>query len=133
MIKKGEQTLALSLGKTGCYFFCLCQIAEEVTKKEVNVLDAARKAIAKGHMETNCYVKYPGLILEMLTGKKWSVTHGPYPYMAKKNEYIIERWEKKNTMSTDAHFVREKFDSLSLSPVVRDGKPVSTRICKMLN
>ena len=42
---KAIQDLANCVGTDGCYFICLCAVAEKITGKEIDVLRSAWKAI----------------------------------------------------------------------------------------
>ena len=45
---KAIQDLAWCIGSDGCYFICLCAVAEEITGKEIDVLKSAKKMIDNG-------------------------------------------------------------------------------------
>lgn len=134
MLTDGIQTLTENLGKTGCYFFCLCSVAEEYLGRKVDVLEAANEAVKRGYCTKEFYIEYPGLILEMITHKKWEVRKDKYPFVnATDKEFVITRYERTTTMTTLAHFERENFHSIIDCYTSFYGKPVSTRICKVLN
>lgn len=138
-MRNGMQNLAYSLGSTGCYTLCLIDVAEEYSGKKIDILAVVEDAISKGYIyynwenwndPDNFFVKQPALFLEMLTGKKWTVSHDlAGKEKRKENEYIIRRYECKQTGTTKAHFERDVFKPYLNSRTVRYGEEVSTRVC----
>lgn len=80
--------------------------------------------------DNNFYVKNPAGVLELLTGKKWSVTKELPSYKKEKREYLIEYWYK----APYGHFARTKksFNSLQTSNCVKNGVLHSYRVARVL-
>lgn len=121
------------LGKSGCYFLSLLSVAEEVTKKHIDIVLSAEYCLSKKYVNADFYVNYPALVLEAVTKKKWTVRHERYPYVPKENEFVITRYELQTTLKTLAHFERDTFEPILNDVVSTKGKPVSTRVCTLLN
>ena len=133
---KHIQSFCESLGKNGCYFFCLVSIAEEVTGQKYNELKEAERCIKKGYMkynydnprdEDNFYIMNPAKILEHLTGETWLVRKESSDYELKPKDYAVEFW---SINGVSGHFARmyKGFNSLYYSNNVRNGKIKSYRI-----
>ena len=57
------------IAKYGCYFLCLCKIAERYLQKELRVQDAVEiylKSVNEGYLYENCYVLKPQMILNLI-------------------------------------------------------------------
>ena len=143
-MKNGIQKLLQSAGNSGCYALCLIDVAEEYFEnkqidRKIDVVRAFDEAIDRKYIyfnrkdpsdSDNFYVRQPGLFLEMLTGKKWLVTHDMADRQVKnENEYIIRRYERKMTGHTYGHFERDIFKPIVNSLTVTNGEEVSTRVC----
>lgn len=124
---KAIQDLSYCLWDGGCYFFCLCAIAEKITGKEIDVLKTAWKYIQEKKIDydvkrprayNNCmYIYEADTILSELIGEKYrikKVEKLPQGYTG----YYIERW-KKNNMT---HFVLPDYDTMTYSSVRAEGK-----------
>lgn len=132
-----KQKLALALGNYGCYFACLCRIAEKITDTGIDLIESFYECKNKNWIESDCYVKNPEKIVEFLTGKKTSVLkiYNTF-YIPAENEYIIGCYENLN----GGHFVllsnsdkSVEYDPLENSNTVRTGKLKSLRIIKIEN
>lgn len=135
------QNLCYSIGKQGCYVLCLCNVASEYLKKQVNVLEETCKAIKAGYItfnwcdwgaNDNCYVKDAARFLQQMTGKKWAARHDVAGYQAKKCEYVIRRYELTETGKVSGHFERDNFLPYHNSRISHFGKEVSTRVLTVL-
>lgn len=152
MMKNGMQDFLGEIGESGCYALCLLDVAEEYLTIEqkknlkVDYIGLLLKACEKGvitydfsnkNNPDNFYVQYPAQFLEMVTGKKWEVTHEPAYYWIDASrygkEFKINRWELKSCGKTTAHFERDSFHPIEDSRTVKLGKIVSTRICRVVN
>lgn len=80
--------------------------------------------------DNNFFIRYPAMILELITGKKWRVVKVDSSYRIAPDEFAIECWSKDDGKS--CHFCRTKkgFNSLENSQSVKKGKIISYRICK---
>lgn len=137
---KYEQSFCKAIGDYGCYALCIINIAEEVTGLHFNILQKLEEGIDKGYIyfnKNNYYdpknfdVINPDLFLAMLTGTRWSVRkETDILYKPKKDEYIVERWERNGY----GHFARTRngYNSLQDSKCVTLGKLASLRIFKQL-
>lgn len=105
--------------KYACFFLSLLSIAEEVTEKKVDLLDAARYCKEKGWIDDEFTVLYDCKILSWLTGKKVTKTAVDKLGIVKGNQYTIEKWLAKDGRGN--HFRRRYFDVYNGSVTVRDG------------
>jgi len=129
-VKPGIQSFLASLGRYGCYALAILHAAGV---DERHVLPLLIDAIERGHIRYNWkepestgnwYVLAPDAVMEMATGKRWTVRHGAAGYAPKDGEIVIERWEYRG----QPHFRMRDWDSIVDSSVVRNGKKVSTRV-----
>lgn len=150
MLFDGIQTLLGEAGEAACNCLCLIDIAEEYRAEHpeeyksshIDIVEAMRKGIEHGHIlynwedqndNSNYTVKYPALFLNLLTGKKWSYAFGPVNYKPKKNEYVMECYERKTTTGSRTHFQRRNFKPIVKSITVAQGECTGTRVCEVLN
>lgn len=129
------QSLCLALGKWGCYFFCLLDIAREITHKAFDVFESAYFAIKSGFIvfnfddytdTNNFFISDPVGILKMLTGYSFEVRIESPDYVLKENEFAVEEWSNNGKQ----HFarVRKGYNSLQSSVCVNEGKVTSLRV-----
>jgi len=144
-----DQSFCKAIGEWGCYALCIINIAEQITGKKIDKLQACEDGIkakfkdAKGvehsviEFNENNYqdpknfdVNAPDLFLGMLTGKRFTIRHeyNDILYKPKEGEYIVERWERNGY----GHFARTRdgYNSLQDSKCVKLGKLASLRIFK---
>lgn len=134
---KFDQSLFVSLGKYGCYFLCLIHLAQEVTKKNYDIMTVLYICIKKGYIkfneqdyddENNFFVNNPDLILKLLTGKNWSVKKETPDYQKKDGEYIAYFWRKPG--QKEGHFILDNYNGLQHSVSVEEGRLESIRVFK---
>lgn len=125
MLKNGCQDLLKNLGTSGCYFLCLCKIAEEELHRSVDVVDAAYKALENRWIDEEFFIMNPTAILCYLTGKKWTVTISKE--MQSADYSVVKYVNGKYT-----HFRLEDWDSLENSTSVKCGKIDSYRLFKKM-
>lgn len=138
-MKDGIQNLIYSLGGEGCYTLCLLDVAEEYLGHSVNILDVVNLAIYKGYIyydwknwknPQNFYVEKPGMLLKLATGVDWMVLNEDAGRLPNgQNQYIIRRYERKNTTKTYSHFSRDTFQPYLNNGTEKYGTEVSTRLC----
>lgn len=116
------------IGAEGCYFLSLVKAAEEITGRYLDAYQVYLRAIDMGYMKEDCYLQRPEMILAMMTGGVWTVTKEGPDYKARPGEVVVERYERKTTTETFAHFVLPAYDPYGDSRTRREGKKVSTRV-----
>lgn len=116
------------IGAEGCYFLSVVKAAEEIIGRYVDAYQVYLRAIDMGHMKEDCYLVRPEAILSMITGGLWVVTKEGPDYKAKPGEVVVERYERKTTTGTLAHFVLPDYDPYGDSRTRREGNKVSTRV-----
>lgn len=132
-IKKEEQkripglqdTIIRGMANSGCYFLCLCQIAE-LEGTDVDVVKTAISCIKAGWLEEDFFVRDAGKILNKMlasTGKKATVVYGDKP---RSDTYNIREWFNKKTGLT--HFTLKEWDPMKTSLTKKNGKVRSYRI-----
>ena len=126
-----RQKKHLILGDGGCYFISIICLGESISGEEVDDIRMYDIALSKKWIEKDCYVRYPDSILSYITGKKWKVRKEPADYIPKAGEFVIERWEWKQTMKTLSHFKLPNYDPYGDSETVKNGNLVSKRIFYM--
>lgn len=130
------QFYAKKLGMSGCYFICICKIAENIINETIDTVKSLFECSKKKTgdlpwITSECYIYYPEKILEHLSGEKYTViktTDLHYPL--KNGDYIIGMYEYGDY----THFVildeemNIIFDPYGNSSTVKNGKLVSLRI-----
>lgn len=139
------QIFCKKIGISGCYFLCICKVAELILDKILNVTSLYKKAtetIVNGLsiMDEDCFMNNPEALLEIITNKKiklWKEFN--LSYIPKENEYIIGCYEWDDTMETYYHFVllnaykMVEYDPYGFSKTVKNGKLVSLRVIRVEN
>lgn len=127
--------MCLAMGKWGCYFFCILDIAKEIVQKTFDIFDTAYFAIKAGFIvfniddytdENNFFISEPAKILKMLTGYTFDVRIESPDYVLKENEYAVEEWSNNGKK----HFARmyRGYNPLQSSVCVNEGKITSLRV-----
>ena len=120
------QDLAYCLGSDGCYYICLCIIAEEITGKEIDLIKTAKRMIdnklldydwrrPKAYKNT-FYVTDADKLLKALGCKEHveKVDELPKDY---KGKYIV-----RYTLDGNTHFVLPNYNSITYSRCVAEGR-----------
>ena len=124
---KAIQDLANCVGTDGCYFICLCAIAEKITHKEIDVLRSAWKAIELKLIDydlkrpraykNKMFVFDADKVLEMLGCDGYyieKVDALPKDY----DGYYIVRY----TLEGSTHFILPDYNSITYSNTVANGR-----------
>ena len=119
-----QNTFIKSMADSGCYFLCLCEIAERITGKPVDVLTTAVYAFEENWIWRDFTVQNPEALLHELTGKKVSVKHSET--LPTNCMYYVEKWH--NPRTGYSHFRLHDWDSLTNSVTVKEGKIENYRI-----
>lgn len=129
-------------GEAACYALCIIEIAERVSRKSIDPIDAFYKAFDKKYIRyneknpndnDNFFIDNAAGFLSMLTGGKWMMEKVENPkYIAKTGEYVVDRWERKTTGNTIAHFRLADWDPVIGSVTVKNGKIVSKRVFRKI-
>lgn len=110
-----------SFVQEGCYFLCLCSIAEDVTTKCVDVVEAYNTAIENKWATTDAYIQNPIALLKWLTHKDWTMRiEDKVPQVVADNEWTVLKYYNPKTKYT--HFKRRDVDTLASSKTVIEGK-----------
>lgn len=120
------QDLAWCLGSDGCYYVCLCAIAEEITGKEIDLLKTAKKMIDNKIIDYDWrrpkayrnmfYITDADKLLKALGCKEHieKVDELPKGY---KGKYIV-----RYTLDGNTHFVLPNYNSITYSNCVANGR-----------
>ena len=120
------QDLAWCLGSDGCYYTCLCAIAEEITGKEIDLLKTAKKMIDNKIIDYDWkrpkayknmfYITDADKLLKALGCKEHieKVDELPKGY---KGKYIV-----RYTLDGNTHFVLPNYNSITFSNCVANGR-----------
>ena len=123
---KAIQDLAWCIGSDGCYFICLCAIAEEITGKDIDILKTAKRMIDNNLIDYDfkrpkayknmMYVFDADKVLKALGCKEHveKVDTLPKGY---KGKYII-----RYTLEGNTHFVLPNYNSITYSNCVANGR-----------
>ena len=124
---KAIQDLANCVGTDGCYFICLCAVAEKITGKEIDVLRSAWKAIELKLIDydlkrpraykNKMFVFDADKVLEMLGCDGYyieKVDELPKDY----DGYDIVRYNLEGS----THFILPDYNSLTFSNTVANGR-----------
>lgn len=129
------QEYALLLGKYGCYFSVLLKIANPKTHA-INQIEAYDIAIKNKWMDSDCYVREPGKIIEHFSNYKKVEVRKEFnlAYIPEENEVLIGCF----VLNKETHFVlldknkKVLWDPLGISNTVKNGKLESYRIVKLV-
>ena len=120
------QDLAWCLGSSGCYYICLCAIAEEITGKEIDLIKTAKRMIDNKILDYDWrrpkayknmfYVTDADKLLKALGCKEHieKVDELPKGY---KGKYIV-----RYTLEGATHFVLPNYNSITYSNCVANGR-----------
>jgi hypothetical protein len=120
------QDLAWCLGSDGCYYICLCAIAEEITGKEIDLIKTAKRMIDNKILDYDWrrpkayknmfYVTDADKLLKALGCKEHieKVDELPKGY---KGKYIV-----RYTLEGSTHFVLPNYNSITYSNCVANGR-----------
>ena len=117
----GIQTVMGMCNKYGCHFFVLLTIIEEVTKKNVDLIEAIRISMSKGWMKSDFEVRDGIAILNYFTGKKWTRSERltKLPAIIKQNQFTEANYYNPRTQLE--HFRRRNLGTLTSSVTVKEG------------
>ena len=120
------QDLAWCLGSDGCYYICLCAIAEEITGKEIDLVKTAKRMIDNKIIDYDWkrpkayknmfYITDADKLLKALGCKEHieKVDELPKGY---KGKYIV-----RYTLDGNTHFVLPNYNSITYSNCVANGR-----------
>lgn len=126
------------IGKEGCYFLSIIAAIEETLTIHMDIYQVYLDALAAKYIEENCFVNSPEKIVTIYLGGNWTVAKESADYKTQLNEIEILRYERKEGMTTFAHFVlgdkmgNVYYDPYGASATVRLGKLVSKRIFRRI-
>lgn len=116
------QTVLEQNGKSGCLFLSLLSVAEEVTGKSIDLIDAIRDAQEQGWLGKDFTCNNQLAMLNRWTKKKWTRTVIDYndfdPRAVRANDYTIMRYKRNKA----THFRRRGWDVYKDSITVREGQ-----------
>ena len=126
------QDMAFCLGKEGCLFFTLCEIAERIIHKPIDVLRSARYCIDNklvdyvdnnptAHLKEAFFVFNRDKVLEYLTGIEGISTLKTHRLSKKDKRPYYIRYSKKDGETTTTHFVLPDYNSKFYSLTVANG------------
>lgn len=128
------QDMAFCLGKEGCLFLTLCEIAERIIKKPIDVLRSARYCIDNklidyvddnptSHLKEAFFVFDRDKVLEYLTGIEGISTLKTHRLSKKdKRPYYIRYARKNDDDTTITHFVLPDYNGMYYSRTVAEGE-----------
>lgn len=127
------QDMAFCLGKEGCLFFTLCELAERITHKPIDVMRAARYSIENklvdyvddnptAHLKEAFYVNDRNRLLEYLTGIKGISTLKTHRISKKDKRPYYVRYSRRSGETLITHFVLPDYNSLYYSHTVANGE-----------
>ena len=139
------QSFCLAMGNKACYLFCIIKIAflylGKTDFKPTEVIKWVLQAIENGYVrfnwtyyadDNNFYVLEPTKILEMITGKKWSVVKSyNVDYKPKEGEFIVS-WYTINDVTGHFDLPQYDFHNYQFSKTVSQGHVGSLRIFKCI-
>lgn len=110
-----------SFVQEGCYFLCLCSIAEDCTSKKIDVIEAYNVAIEQKWATADAFINNPIALLKWLTHKDWKMrAEDKVPAVVKDNEWTVLKYYNSRTKYT--HFKRRDVDTLTSSKTVVEGR-----------
>jgi hypothetical protein len=127
---ESRQKLMKTLGEYGCYFLSLIHLAEELTGKRIDAIDAFLYARQQKWIEDDCTMLAPDSVLSRFAGAVFAVAKEDAGYSAKDGEYEVLQFQN----GTFKHFVlgdghgRVAYDPLGDSNTVAKGVVIGKRI-----
>ena len=118
------QRVAKNIGEGGCYFLCLCKLAETLGVS-IDVLLWYDVAVKEEFMDRECFLTSPDLLLSRMSGRKFSVRKESASYVCLPGEYEVLRYEIPRV---SGHFVLPGFDPYGDSHTLAVGQLASKRI-----
>ena len=113
--------------KSACFFLCLLSVAEEYTKKKIDLLDAAKYCMDKGWIDAEYFVSNDVKVLEWITGKRVVKSVLDKVGILADNVYSIVKYEYDG----GNHFRRRYFDVYNDSIAVQRGRIVAYYVYKI--
>jgi hypothetical protein len=123
-----RQKIMEIIGRDGCYFLCLVKLAEDITGTRIDAIPVYLEAVERQFMDTDCYLVRPDRIMELMTGRQWTVRKVDRKYQIQGKELEVLRYERTVGRTTIGHFVLPDYDPLGTSLTVQNGYLVSKRI-----
>lgn len=121
------QDLAWNVGQRGCYFICLCAIAEKITGVEVDVLKTAKFMIEQKVIDydwvrpkaynNSMYVFDADKLLELLGCGDYRINKVKELPEGYDGYYVI-----RHTLEGSTHFTLPSYDPMTASPVSKNGR-----------
>lgn len=127
---ESRQRVMKTLGEYGCYFLSVVKVAEEITGKRIDAVEAFCRFRDKKYLDEEATMLNPDGILSELTGKKFSVHRETADYKTAKNEHEILLFANGKYQ----HFVLGNgkgevvYDPLGKSNTVANGSLIAKRI-----
>jgi hypothetical protein len=128
MITEARQKIMEILGRDGCYFLCLVRLAETITQNRIDAIPVYIEAVDRKWMDADCFIVQPHRVLELMTGRRWTVRKEDKKYLTAPGELEVLRYEGTVGRTTIGHFVLPDYDPLGSSLTVQNGYLVSKRI-----
>lgn len=124
---KAIQDLANCVGTDGCYFICLCAVAEKITGKEIDVLRSAWEAIGLKLVDydlkrpraykNKMFVFDADKVLEMLGCDGYYIEKVDALSKDYDGYYIV-----RYTLEGSTHFILPDYNSITYSNTVANGR-----------
>ena len=121
------QDLAYCIGSDGCYFICLCAIAEEITGKEIDIVKTAKRMIDNNLIDYDwkrprayknmMYIKDADKVLKALGCVDYHIEKVDSLPKDYKGKYIV-----RFTLDGNTHFVLPNYNSITYSKCVAEGR-----------
>ena len=127
---ESRQSVAKTLGEYGCYFLSVVKLAEEITGKRIDAVEAFVRFHEKKYLDNEATMLNPEAILSELTGKRFSVRKESAEYKTTEREHEILLFANAKYQ----HFVLGNgkgavfYDPLGSSNTVATGSLVGKRI-----
>lgn len=127
------QDMAFCLGKEGCLFFTLCELAERIIHKPIDVLRSARYCIDNklvdyvdtnptSHLKEAFFIFDRNKVLEFLTGIEGISTLKTHRLSKKDKRPYYMRYARKDGDTLYTHFVLPDYNSMYYSRTVAEGE-----------
>jgi hypothetical protein len=123
-----RQKIMETIGREGCYFLCLVRIAEQLSGTRIDAIPVYLESVERLFMDADCFLTHPDRVLELMTGRRWTVRKVDKRYQVSGSEIEVLRYERTEGRRTLAHFVLPDYDPMGISLTVQNGYLVSKRI-----
>jgi len=133
-MREFPQSWMIRFAKNSCYLFALARASEIATGFELSAESVFREALVNRNISETCFIHDAVAVLNKINpppeGKRWEVEKVEKDYKVKKNDILIEHWNKDKMH----HFRLPEWNSM-FYPTMSEtgGEIVGYRVVRLVN